>query len=100
MAKGARAAIVRHIHKLAGTHDDPQTTDQELLRRFTSQYDQPAFEALFRRHGAMVLASAIRVLGNTHDAEDVRQATFLLLAKKAASQRWQTSVGSWLYKTA
>src|SRR5262249_42037855 len=77
-----------------------QATDRELLRRFTAQQDETAFEVLFRRHGAMVLAAAKRVLGNAHDAEDVCQAAFLLLAKKAATQRWQPSVASWLYTTA
>jgi RNA polymerase sigma factor (sigma-70 family) len=100
MAKGAGAAVLRHIHKLAGAHDSSQATDRELLQRFTGQHDERAFEVLFRRHGAMVLAAGSRVLGNAHDAEDVCQAAFLLLARKAASQRWQASVASWLYKTA
>jgi RNA polymerase sigma factor (sigma-70 family) len=100
MAKGAEAAILRHIHKLAGAHDDLQATDRELLRRFAGQRDERAFEVLFRRHGPMVLAAGCRVLGNVHDAEDVCQAAFLLLAKKAASLRWGASVAGWLYKTA
>jgi RNA polymerase sigma factor (sigma-70 family) len=75
-------------------------TDLDLLQRFSSARDQSAFEALFRRHGDMVLAVARRVLGNAQDAEDVCQAAFLLLAKKAGSQRWQPSIASWLFKTA
>ncbi|HKB01910.1 MAG TPA: sigma-70 family RNA polymerase sigma factor, partial [Gemmataceae bacterium] len=56
--------------------------------------------ALVRRHGAMVLAAARRVLGNAHDSEDVCQAAFLLLAKKAGSGRWGPSVAPWLHRTA
>src|SRR5262249_10853244 len=41
-----------------------------------------------------------RVLPHTHDAEDVFQATFLLLARKAGSIRKGGSVGSWLYGVA
>ena len=37
------------------------------------------------------------MLGNIEDAEDVFQAAFLLLAKKAGSIRKQASVASWLY---
>src|SRR5262249_13524141 len=55
---------------------------------------------LTHRHAAMVLAAARRVLGTAHDAEDVSQAAFLLLAKKASSNRWQASVANWLHKTA
>ena len=37
--------------------------------------------------------------GHAHDAEDVFQAAFVILAQKAASQRWQrSSVASWLYQ--
>jgi RNA polymerase sigma factor (sigma-70 family) len=100
MAQGTAEGVLRHIHKLVGRSNDSQATDRELLRRFTVRQDETAFEVLFRRHGAMVLAAAKRVLGNAHDAEDVCQAAFLLLAKKAASQRWQPSVASWLYTTA
>ena len=71
-----------------------------LLRRFANHQDQAAFESLFTRHGNMVLAAARRILGNTHDAEDVCQATFILLAKKAATHRWQPSVAAWLHRTA
>jgi RNA polymerase sigma factor (sigma-70 family) len=99
MAKGTAEVVRRHIHKLVGRHNDSQATDRELLQRFTAQQDDAAFEALFRRHGAMVLAAGRRILGNGHDAEDVCQAVFLLLAKKASSQRWQASVANWLYTT-
>src|SRR5262249_16680421 len=39
-------------------------------------------------------------LANAQDAEDACQATFLVLAKKAAGGRWQPSVANWLYTTA
>src|SRR5260370_4692770 len=48
----------------------------------------------------MVLRVCQRLLANEHDAEDVCQATFLVLAAKAASPWWRPSVGSWLYRVA
>jgi RNA polymerase sigma factor (sigma-70 family) len=99
MVKGPAHALRKHIHHLAG-RDNGQATDRELLERFATAQDQSAFEALFLRHGSMVLAVARRVVGNAQDAEDVCQAAFLLLAQKAGSQRWQPSVASWLFKTA
>src|SRR6476661_2944754 len=90
----------RRIHRLVARDFDAGVSDRELLQRFADTRDEAAFEALVRRHAAMVLAAGRRVLGNTHDAEDVCQAAFLLLAKKARSHRWQPSVANWLYKTA
>ncbi len=45
----------------------------------------------------MVLRVALRTLQNEHDAEDVFQATFLVLSQKAHALRRQESLGSWLY---
>src|SRR5689334_4192191 len=72
-------------------------TDQELLQRFVGQHDEAAFAAIVRRHGPMVLRVAFHTLQNEHDAEDVFQATFLVLSQKAQALRKQGSLGSWLY---
>jgi RNA polymerase sigma factor (sigma-70 family) len=48
----------------------------------------------------MILNVARRVLHNGDDAEDVFQATFLVLLRKAASLRWKESIGNWLYEVA
>jgi RNA polymerase sigma factor (sigma-70 family) len=75
-------------------------TDGQLLACFIDRRDEAAFEALVRRHGPMVLGVCRRVLGTIHDAEDAFQATFLVLARKAASLRSRELVGNWLYGTA
>ena len=75
-------------------------SDRDLLRRFARHKDEAAFADLVKRHGAMVLAVCQRVLGNPADAEDACQATFLVLARKAGSARWQSSIAGWLYATA
>ncbi len=80
--------------------EKPESSDCELLRRFTDDGDQAAFAAIVHRHAAMVLGVCRRTLANTADAEDACQATFLVLAKKAETLRWQLSVGNWLYATA
>jgi RNA polymerase sigma factor (sigma-70 family) len=75
-------------------------SDGQLLERFASQRDERAFAALVRRHGALVLGVGRRVLHRAEDCEDVFQATFLTLARKASSVRWQESVGGWLHEVA
>jgi RNA polymerase sigma factor (sigma-70 family) len=70
------------------------------LRRFTRSRDEAAFAELVARHGTLVLGVARRVLGEHHAAEDVLQATFLLLARKAKRVRWRCSVAPWLQAAA
>jgi RNA polymerase sigma factor (sigma-70 family) len=75
-------------------------TDGQLLECFLAGRDEGAFEALLRRHGPMVLGVCRRVLRHEQDAEDAYQATFLVLARKAASVRPRDMVGNWLYGVA
>jgi RNA polymerase sigma factor (sigma-70 family) len=76
-----------------------QTSDRELLHQFGSQQDQTAFAEIVRRHGPMLLRVCQRVLHDAHEADDIVQATFLLLAQKAATVRWHDSVAGWLFQT-
>lgn len=54
-------------------------SDGELLKRYAVDGEDAAFTVLVQRHGAMVLAVGRRVLGDAHAAEDVFQATFMVL---------------------
>ena len=78
----------------------PTGTDADLLRRFADARDEAAFAELVRRHGGLVRGTARRLLGDAHAADDVTQAAFLLLARKAGSDGWGRTVGPWLYQVA
>ena len=75
-------------------------SDRQLLTDFTHSGDEEAFAELVRRHGPMVLGVCRRMLRNQHDAEDTFQATFLVLARKAASIRSPEALPNWLYGVA
>ena len=75
-------------------------TDGELLATFVADRDEDAFAQLVRRHGPMVMGVCRRLLHHAEDAEDVFQATFLILARKAATVVNRDAVGSWLYRVA
>jgi RNA polymerase sigma factor (sigma-70 family) len=100
MIAGATNDILRQLRRVALLRDGADLGDGELLECFIARRDEAAFEALLRRHGPMVLGTCRRVLGNETDAEDAFQATFLVLARKAASIRPRGQVGNWLYGVA
>jgi RNA polymerase sigma factor (sigma-70 family) len=75
-------------------------TDRMLLERFLTIRDEAAFAALVQRHGRLVMGVCNRVLGNVHDCEDVFQAVFFILARKAGSVVRQETLANWLYTVA
>jgi RNA polymerase sigma factor (sigma-70 family) len=100
MAVSHRAAAVQHLLALADAEAQATARDGDLLERFVLHQEEAAFAALVRRHGPMVRAVAQRVLGHVADADDVFQAAFLLLARKAEGIRQGASVGGWLHRVA
>src|SRR5262245_25728275 len=100
MANAPLRSVLHYLAGIVGAETLAEMTDGELLARFTGQQDQAAFTLLLRRHGPMVFSVCRRLLGQAEDAEDVFQAAFLLLARKAASIHKRDAVGSWLYGVA
>jgi RNA polymerase sigma factor (sigma-70 family) len=100
MASGQPDLLLQHLRRLVTGRGEREVTDRELLRRFAVRHDQDAFAALVDRHGAMVLRVCSGVLRHRQDAEDAFQATFLVLARRAGSVRWQESVAPWLHGVA
>ena len=91
--------LLNHISLRVGmTHGDD--TDGELLRRFISSNDQDSFAKLLDRYAGLVMGVCRRVVGETHLAEDVFQATFLVLSRKAKSLRKTVSLPAWLHRVA
>jgi len=100
MASAQLGTVLRHLQGVITAKVSDDASDAELLERFIASHKEMAFQALLARHGRMVLQVCHRTGGNEHDAEDVFQATFLLLARKARSIRKRESVASWLHGVA
>ena len=76
------------------------TEDYELLRGYVTDRSQDAFRRLVERHLPMVHATAWRIAGDTHSADEIAQNVFVTLAQKASSIRPPQRIGGWLYTTA
>src|SRR3954454_20657415 len=91
--------VMRHLRRAVLPGADG-VTDGKLLDEFRGRRDETAFEALWRRHGPMVLGVCRRVLGHVQEAEDAFQATFLILVRKAATLERPQLLANWLYGVA
>ena len=73
--------------------------DFELLQAYLNQGSDDAFAELIRRHRDLVYSAALRQTGEPVDAEEVTQAVFMVLVKKAASITGKTVLAAWLLRT-
>jgi RNA polymerase sigma factor (sigma-70 family) len=73
--------------------------DLELLREYTDRNSEAAFTTLVDRHASLVFSAALRQVRDRQLAEEVTQAVFIVLARKALAIRRGTSLAGWLYRT-
>jgi DNA-directed RNA polymerase specialized sigma24 family protein len=62
-----------------------QASDMDLVRDFAASNSDAAFAALVERHVNLVYSAALRRLGNSHEAEEVAQVVFIILARSPIS---------------
>src|SRR5215469_3023706 len=76
-----------------------EQADIELLRQYAEQNSEAAFGELVTRYVNLVYSAAARKTGSLDAAEEITQAVFIILAKKAKSLRKETILSGWLYQT-
>jgi RNA polymerase sigma factor (sigma-70 family) len=104
MSSNTIGLFLRHLALSEEVSQLAAASDSDLLAAYEAGRGQAAFSELMRRHGPMVLRTCRRVLGHKPDVEDAFQATFVLLARRAADLRAESSgplsLGGWLHRVA
>lgn len=77
-----------------------EQNDNALLREYVERGSEEAFAALVARHVNKVYSVALRHTGNPHQAEEITQAVFVILAKKSCQLGKHVILEGWLYQTA
>jgi RNA polymerase sigma factor (sigma-70 family) len=96
MSPNAVPPVLHHVRRLAAA----ASSDEQLLADFLARRSDEAFSALVGRHGPMVLNVCRRILHDAHAAEDVFQATFLVLAERGGAVRRRASLAGFLHGVA
>lgn len=68
------------------------------LIRLAQQGSPEAFAILFNSHKRKVYSICLRMTGNTAEAEDFTQDTFLQMFRKLSSFRGDSALSTWLYR--
>jgi RNA polymerase sigma factor (sigma-70 family) len=82
------------------TVTNPTVADALLLTDFAKTRSDEAFHQVLERYAGLVRRTAVRTLGGEHaQVDDVVQAVFLILARKAGPLARRSNVAGWLYHT-
>jgi len=81
------------------TMPTPNMNDRDLLQAYAVDHSERAFDLLVERYLDLVYSAAVRQVRDAHLAEEVCQAVFVILARKAGKLPRAVMLAGWLFRT-
>jgi RNA polymerase sigma factor (sigma-70 family) len=88
-----------NLPRAAINNQMPDASEMDLLHDYCRLGSEEAFTAVVQKHVNLVYSVALRHVGVAAQAEEITQAVFVILARKAAGLRPDTILEAWLYET-
>ena len=98
-ARSSKECISKKAAPPVSTIATDKVIEAEAIQR-ARDGDRTVFEYLYRSHSRRVYALCLRMVGNTAEAEDLTQETFLLLLRKIHTFRGESAFSTWLHRLA
>jgi RNA polymerase sigma-70 factor, ECF subfamily len=98
-ARSSKECISKKTAPPVSTIATDKVIEAEAIQR-ARDGDRTVFEYLYRSHSRRVYALCLRMVGNTAEAEDLTQETFLLLLRKIHTFRGESAFSTWLHRLA
>jgi RNA polymerase sigma factor (sigma-70 family) len=96
--RGTRVETSEHFGSGHGMAAVDTASEDAALAVACQSGDLRGYERLYAMHGARMKNLARNLLGNSHDAEDAVQETFLKVQRSISSFRGQSSFVTWTYR--
>jgi RNA polymerase sigma factor (sigma-70 family) len=88
----------RHEYVDSEAPTEKRATTDQLLSEYAATRSEDAFAQIVNRHAGFVYSAALRQTGNPTTAEEITQAVFVILARKASTLRHETILQGWLFR--
>jgi RNA polymerase sigma-70 factor, ECF subfamily len=96
---GGRNCLIVGMREGVGMAEEVEVSDAIAVER-TLAGDRDAYRVLVERHGRAVFRMAYRMTGNTHEAEEVVQESFVRGYQKLRQFAGNSNFGTWVYRIA
>jgi len=79
-------------------NEKKSTLSDEALAHLAANGNGAAFDEIYSRHRSFVYSITLRMTGNSADAEDLTQESFVSVFRRVGSFRGDASFTTWLYR--